>query len=116
MLAAKAAQVFGHDAVDLAGLHVLHHPLETGPFEVGAAPAIVYIFGENVQAVFGGILTQDGPLGLNADTVAVVLIVPAEAHIQSGVIEFCAVRLFHPKILLCAETTHAYHASNFIVP
>ena len=81
VLAPKAAQVFGHDTVDLAGLYIVHHPLETGPFEIGAAPAIVYIFGENVQAVFGGILTQDGSLGFNADTVAEVFVVPAEAHI-----------------------------------
>ena len=33
VLSAKAAEVFGDDAVDFTGVHILHHPLETRSFK-----------------------------------------------------------------------------------
>ena len=56
VLAAKTAQVFGHDTVDLAGLHIVHHPLETGTLEIGTAPAIVHILTDYRKALLPGVL------------------------------------------------------------
>ena len=87
------------------------------PSKIGAAPSVVHVLAIDAQAVLGGKLLQDGALGLNADAVAEIFIIAAQAHIQSGAVDFGfrIVRLFHCNILLCVETTHAYNTSTSII-
>ena len=113
----KPTEVFGYDAVDFSRFHIAHHPLEAGAVKIGAAPSVVHVLAIDAQAVLGGKLLQDGALGLNADAVAEIFIIAAQAHIQSGAVDFGfrIVRLFHCNILLCVETTHAYNTSTSII-
>ena len=117
VFASKPAEVFGHNAVDFSRFHIIHHPLKAGAVKIGAAPSVVHVLAIDAQTVLGGKLLQDGALGLNADAVAEIFIIAAQAHIQSGAVDFGfrIVRLFHCNILLCVETTHAYNTSTSII-
>ena len=110
VLPAESGKIFRHDAVDLPGIHVFHHPLEGGSVEVGAAPAVVNVFIDHVQPIITRVCSQDGPLRLDGNAVAEILIVLAQSHIECGI-----VRLFH-QIPPFLETTHAYDTGVFIIP
>ena len=77
MLSAKAAEVFGDDAVDFTGVHILHHPLETRSFKISPAPAVIDVLRGIGKAVFLCVILQYGTLCFDADAVPVGLIVAA---------------------------------------
>ena len=81
MLTSEAAQVFHHDAGDLPGINVVHHPLKGRTLKVGSAPAIVHVFINNVQLLLLGEFAQDGPLCFDGNAVAEAFVVTAESHI-----------------------------------
>ena len=89
---AKATEVFGNDAVDLSGLHIIHHPLKAGTLKICSAPSVIDIFAIHRKAMFLCVLLQNGALGLDTHAVAIVFVVTAETHIECGI-----VRLFHGK-------------------
>ena len=92
MFTAKAAEVFGNNAVDLSGLHIIHHPLKAGTLKVRSAPSVIDIFAIHRKTMFLCVLLQNGALGLDTHAVAIVFVVTAETHIECGI-----VRLFHGK-------------------
>ena len=81
MLPPEAAQILCGDAVDLAGLHIVHHPLKIRTLEIRPAPSVIHIFAYDVQAVLAGILPEDGALRFNAHAVAVVFVITAQSHV-----------------------------------
>ena len=89
---AKATEVFGNDAVDLSGLHIIHHPLKAGTLKICSAPSVIDIFAIHRKTMFLCILLQNSALGLDTHAVAIVFVVTAETHIECGI-----VRLFHGK-------------------
>ena len=99
VLTSEAAEVFGHDAVDFPGLHIIHHPLKAGTLEVRSTPSVIDIFAIHRKAMFLCVLLQNGALGLDTHAVAIVFVVTAETHIECCVINF---RLFQIN-LLCAK-------------
>ena len=89
---AKATEIFGNNAVDLSGLHIIHHPLKAGTLEICSAPSVIDIFAIHRKAMFLCVLLQNSALGLDTHAVAIVFVVTAETHIECGI-----VRLFHGK-------------------
>ena len=81
MLTAKTGKVFCDNAVDLSGLHIVHHALEVRTLEIGPAPSVVDILVHHMEIVVACELSEDRSLRLNRNTVAVFLIITAESHV-----------------------------------
>ena len=77
VFSAKTAEVFGDDAVDLTGVHILHHSLETRSFKISPAPTVVDVLKGIGKAVFLCVILQYGTLRFNADAVPIGLIIAA---------------------------------------
>ena len=60
-----------------AGVHIVHHALETRTLEVCPTPPIVHIFPDHMKPLLPCVLLQDCPLRFNAYAVTIAFIVTA---------------------------------------
>ena len=81
MLAAKTRKVFRDNAVDLSGLHIVHHALEVRTLEIGSAPSVIDIFIDHMEIIVACELSEDRSLRLYGNAVAVFLVITAESHV-----------------------------------
>ena len=81
MLAAKTGKVFRDNAIDLSGLHIVHHALEVRTLEIGSAPSVIDVFIDHMEIVFACKLSEDRSLRLYGNAVAVFLVITAESHV-----------------------------------
>ena len=86
MLTAKAGKVFCDNAVDLPGLHIVHHAFEVRTLEIGSAPSVIDVFIDHMEIVVACELSEDRSLRFNGNAVAVFLVITAESHVKCGIV------------------------------
>ena len=94
MFSPKAGQVFGDDAVHDAVFHIAHHPLKTRAVEVCAGPSIVDVFIDDIETVFLRVRAEKRALRFDADAISIGFIIPAQAHVKSGIVVCHSARPF----------------------
>ena len=81
VVTSESGQILRDDAVDLAILNVVDHPLESWTVKVRARPAIVDVFVHHVQTMLLRVLAKHHSLRADAAGFAGQLIITAESHV-----------------------------------